>query len=104
LALAISFLLSLLIAILPARLRRAIARPLATLSASARRLGSGDLAHRVELRSFAEAEEVAESLNAMARQLDDSRRELSHQAFHDDRTDLANRTVLFDRVQEALAR
>jgi diguanylate cyclase (GGDEF)-like protein len=104
-ALALSFLLSSLIAILLAlRLRRAIARPLATLSASARRLGSGDLAHRVELRSFAEVEEVAGSLNAMARQLDDSRRELSHRAFHDDLTGLANRTVLFDRVQEALAR
>jgi GGDEF domain-containing protein len=105
LALALSFLLSSLIAVgLALRLRRAIARPLATLSASARRLGSGDLAHRVELHAFAELHEVAESLNAMAERLDTSQRELSHQAFHDDLTGLPNRTVLFDRVAEALAR
>jgi diguanylate cyclase (GGDEF)-like protein len=105
LALALSFLLSSLIAVLLAlRLRRAIARPFAALRDSARRLGSGDLAHRVELHSFAELNEVAESLNVMARRLEDSRRELSHQAFHDDLTGLANRTVLFDRVEEALGR
>src|SRR4051812_32561106 len=104
-ALALSFLLSSLIAVLLALgLRRAIARPLAELSASARRLGSGDLAHRVELHSFAELSEVAESLNAMASRLDDSQRELSHQAFHDELTGLPNRTVLFSRVEEALAR
>jgi diguanylate cyclase (GGDEF)-like protein len=105
LALAISFLLSSGIAILLAlRLRRAILGPLALLRASARRLGSGDLAHSVELDSFAELNEVAESLNAMAQRLDDSQRELSHQAYHDDLTGLANRTVLFERVQQALAR
>jgi diguanylate cyclase (GGDEF)-like protein len=105
LALALSFLLSSLIAVLLAlRLRRAIARPFAALRDSARRLGGGDLAHRVELHSFAELNEVAESLNVMARRLEDSRRELSHQAFHDDLTGLANRTVLFDRVDEALGR
>jgi diguanylate cyclase (GGDEF)-like protein len=105
LALALSFLLSSLIAVLLAlRLRRAIARPFAGLRDSARRLGSGDLSHRVELDSFAELNEVADSLNVMARRLEDSRRELSHQAFHDDLTGLANRTVLFKRVEEALLR
>jgi diguanylate cyclase (GGDEF)-like protein len=104
LVLALSFLLSSGIAVLLAlRLRGSIVAPLVVLRDSARRLGSGDLAHRVELRSFAELDDVAESLNAMARRLDQSQSELSHQASHDDLTGLANRTLLFERVQQALA-
>jgi diguanylate cyclase (GGDEF)-like protein len=102
-ALVVSFLISSGIAIAIAlHLRAAIGRPLALLRASARRLGRGDLDHRVELNSFAEFAEVADSLNAMATRLADSQRELSRRASHDELTGLANRGVLFERVERAL--
>ena len=105
LGLVISFLLSSTIAVaLALHLRRAIGSPLARLRLSARRLGRGDLDHRVDLQSFAEFGEVADSLNAMASRLAESQRELSRRASHDELTGLANRGVLFDRVERALAR
>ena len=63
----IAFTITLSITLLVARrLVASIRRPLAALSSSARRLGSGDLAHRVELESFTEFNQVADSFNAMA--------------------------------------
>jgi diguanylate cyclase (GGDEF)-like protein len=105
LALVVSFLLSSAMAVaLALHLRRAIGSPLGRLRLSARRLGRGDLDHRVELNSFAEFGEVADSLNAMASRLAESQRELSRRASHDELTGLADRSVLFERVERALAR
>jgi diguanylate cyclase (GGDEF)-like protein len=105
LTLLIAFTLALVIAVLVARmLTISIRGPLSELRSSARRLGSGELGHRVELDSFTELNQVAEAFNQMAEALRTSDRELSHRAFHDSLTGLANRALLFDRVRHALAR
>jgi diguanylate cyclase (GGDEF)-like protein len=85
--------------------RRSVARPLGELRAAARRFGAGNLSYEVTLDgSGNEFEQVARAFNDMAAELRGSQAELAHQALHDGLTGLANRTLLYDRAQHALAR
>ncbi len=78
-------------------------RALAGLMFSASRFADGDLEHRVGCARFDELTQVGDALNAMAQGLAASRQELVEIAFHDALTGLANRRLLYQRVDEALA-
>lgn len=85
--------------------RRSVALPLRELRAAARRFGAGNLSYEVSLdASGNEFAQVAEAFNDMATELRGSQAELAHQALHDGLSGLANRTLLYDRAEHALAR
>lgn len=111
---------------------RAIAGPVRRLVAGAEEIGRGNLAHRIDVRSNDELGELASSFNRMAakrQEADDALRKaqeelelrveerkreieerihaeetIKHQAFHDPLTGLANRDLLNDHLELALAR
>ncbi len=66
----------LVIAVLGASLyvviRKVLLQPLAVLHAGAERIGSGDLAHRIPLKTGDEIQDLADSLNLMASRLEES--------------------------------
>ncbi len=84
------------------RLSASLQRPLRELRRAARRLGDGDLGHRVEVDGHDELRDVAAAFNRMAERLLTNRRQLVHQAFHDELTGLPNRALLGERAHEAL--
>lgn len=70
---------SLLLAIgLALLLARKMVRPIVMLTAGAARIGDGDLAHRLNIRTGDEIETLASSFNAMAAELEASHAELEH--------------------------
>jgi diguanylate cyclase (GGDEF)-like protein len=91
-------------ALLAGRLSRSLVRPLEQLARAARKLGAGDLSHRVAIDSAAELNEVGGTFNAMAKALERQRQELERQAFADSLTGLANRALFEDRTRYALER
>lgn len=109
-------------------------RPLDQLSATVRRIGSGEFGARMRQNTVPEFRELVGVVNDMAQKLQNSDEErqasedrvrrlneelearvdvrtqelasanemLAHQALHDGLTDLPNRSLLYDRVQQAL--
>ncbi len=84
-------------------LHRRLARPVRRLRAAIE-AASTDSTARASVEGPAEVAAVAEALNATIAQRRQLEVELAHQALHDPLTHLANRTLLGDRLNLALAR
>jgi signal transduction histidine kinase len=86
-------------------LSRRILKPVGALTAAARRLGQGDLASRVEVRSSDEIGELSRAFNAMAEALarqESLRRTLVSDVAHELRTPLTNLRCQIEAVQDGL--
>jgi EAL domain-containing protein (putative c-di-GMP-specific phosphodiesterase class I)/GGDEF domain-containing protein len=82
-------------------LARGVTRPISELDEAAHRLQRGEDA-QVDIQGEDEIGRLAQSFNAMAAEMRDRERKITHQALHDDDTGLPNRLAL-ERVVEALA-
>ena len=82
-------------------LARSVTRPISALDLAAQRLRRGENA-AVELTSADEMGRLAESFNAMAAEIRERERRITHLAMHDAETNLPNRLAL-DRAVEAMA-
>jgi predicted signal transduction protein with EAL and GGDEF domain len=81
-------------------LARSVTRPISVLDEAVQRLSRGENA-AVELTTSDELGRLAESFNAMASEIRERERRITHVALHDQETDLPNRLGL-DRAVEAL--
>ncbi|HVC41786.1 MAG TPA: diguanylate cyclase [Candidatus Saccharimonadales bacterium] len=91
-------------------LRAAVIAPISDLLSTMRNVGAGDLAARPATVGPPEFRDVAVELGQMTARLellreerDSSNAMLSRQALHDPLTDLANRTLLADRIDRVLS-
>jgi diguanylate cyclase (GGDEF)-like protein len=91
-------------------LRAGVVAPISDLLATIRKVGAGDFAARARLAGPPELRDIGVELGQMTvnlevllEQRETSNALLSRQALHDPLTDLANRTLLSDRLDRALA-
>jgi len=82
---------------------RRIARPICELRAGAQRIGAGDLAHRIDIRTGDEIEQLAHEFNRMALSLSDSYASIK-QKVADRTADLAKEIEERKRAEERLRR
>jgi diguanylate cyclase len=73
-------------------------RPLNSLRRGVLKLQSGDYSHRLDVARRDELGEVTLAFNGMAAALQDSHKDLTYRATHDDLTGLANRAALAERL------
>ena len=83
---------------------RRTSQPLRDVAAAARDIATGDWERQVPLRGTAEATTLAEAFNDMSASLRQAHARLLHDAFHDHLTQLPNRALFLDRLQQAVAR
>ena len=90
------------VAIAGALFSTTIARPLRTLADAAQRMIAGNYDGDVEVRSGDEFGELATSFNAMRKAIAEREQRISHQALHDDLTDLPNRYKVLQCLTAAI--
>lgn len=78
-------------------LARSVTRPISALEAAARRLKDGESA-TVVVETRDEIARLADSFNAMAAEIGERERRITHLATHDDETELSNRLGLERRI------
>ncbi len=92
-----------LVLILSWRVARTITRPLSALDNATRLLGEGKDA-KVEVTSDDEIGRLGASFNAMVAAIEERERQITHVALHDGLTNLPNRKLFVEQLDQALAR
>ncbi|ENY81627.1 putative bifunctional diguanylate cyclase/phosphodiesterase [Sphingopyxis sp. MC1] len=92
-----------LVIILSWRVARTITRPLSALDTATRLLGEGKDA-KVEVTSDDELGRLGASFNAMVAAIEERERQITHVALHDGLTNLPNRKLFVEQLDQALAR
>jgi diguanylate cyclase (GGDEF)-like protein len=85
-------------------LARRITRPIATLSRLADRVREGDYSSRVHLDLDDEIGRLSDNFDYMLEAIEQRQAEILRLAYHDTVTELPNRTLFNERLQEAVAR
>ncbi|MFK7955011.1 MAG: EAL domain-containing protein [Lysobacterales bacterium] len=85
-------------------LARSVSGPLYKLSKVARKISHGDLHQSIAVGGGAEMETLARAFVDMQSGIRDQQAQILHQAHHDSLTDLPNRLLLTDRINNAVAR
>ncbi len=93
----------LLVILLSWRIARTITRPLSALDNATRLLGEGKDAS-VEVTSDDEIGRLGASFNAMVAAIEERERQITHVALHDGLTNLPNRKLFVEQLDQALAR
>lgn len=76
-----------------------LTQPLDRLTVATRKVASGDLTHKIDLRSNDEIQSLAESFNTMVENLQDSLRQVHKVAYEDKLTGIPNRTWLNSQLE-----
>ena len=76
-----------------------LTQPLDQLTVATRKVASGDLTHKIDLRSNDEIQSLAESFNTMVENLQDSLRQVHKVAYEDKLTGIPNRTWLNHQLE-----
>jgi diguanylate cyclase (GGDEF)-like protein len=83
---------------------RDIAGPLEGMVRAAHEMARGHYRQRVNPSSIRELNDLGSAINYLAQQVQQQIAQLTHQAFHDSLSELPNRALFMDRLEQALAR
>jgi diguanylate cyclase (GGDEF)-like protein len=94
--------LILIVAMAGVGLSGSIAQPLSVLTDAVRKMKSGDYDVQVKVSSSDEVGELASSFNAMIKAISEREERISHQALHDQLTDLPNHNFLVQKLEKLM--